>query len=57
MISTIKCCHKCGFRTETCHASCKRYKEEKENWEKTKEIIKKEKQKRFDLFDRFRYWR
>lgn len=57
MISTIKCCHDCQFRTETCHSTCKRYKQEKEEWEKRKEEIRKEKDKRPDLFDRFRYWR
>lgn len=57
MKSTIKCCHNCQYRTETCHASCDKYKKECEEWEKTKAAIRRDKEIRFDIFDRFRYWR
>lgn len=57
MVSTIKCCHNCQFCTETCHISCEQYRKEREEWEKTKQAIKKERDKKIDLFDRFRYWR
>ena len=39
MKSTIKCCHNCQLRTESCHASCDKYKKECEEWQKTKEAI------------------
>lgn len=57
MKSTIKCRHDCHFRTENCHASCDRYKKECEEWQKTKEAIKKDRRNQIGFFDRFRYWR
>lgn len=42
MIPKIKCCLNCKDRAEKCHAYCERYKAEKEEYEKAKERIDKE---------------
>lgn len=40
----IKCCHNCEKRHYKCHADCKCYISEKENYEKAKQIIAYDKQ-------------
>ena len=57
MTSPIKSCYKCQDRHIGCHSKCKRYKQERAEYDRQKEIVKKEKERHMDTFDRFRYWR
>lgn len=53
----IKCCHHCVERMLGCHAKCKKYQQEKAVYDQLKEAEKKLKERQFDEFDRYKYWR
>lgn len=41
-MANIKCCYQCPDRYSGCHSRCKKYKDEKKQWEEDKEKIKEQ---------------
>ena len=51
MVSRVSCCKDCTERHVGCHSICKRYINQKKEWEKDKESIKKNKNPMIYGFD------
>lgn len=56
-MSAIKCCYGCPDRHTDCHAKCEKYQRERKEYERQKELEKRQKAREMDYYDRFKYWR